>query len=229
MEINESCILYDAPPVAHEFNNNNISLNKKNTYKIIRCNDFIISSKIKNIIEDKSLNLKISLKNEDFKKIRKAILVDIINFIQSYCDVKLLSNNLNYKNEFFDINKRVYNNFYYSLDINFDAIQKSKELQFKDIKYDIVQKETGTEFYCSNHKRYFKTKMAFDSHYRATHKFKCNICGLFLGFKKKLDKHITNIHKNNINNFINQIFDEGKKINIKESMNKIDNIELNQK
>ena len=96
MEINESSKLYDAPPVAHEFkNHNNYSLNKKNTYKIIRCNDFIISSKIKNIIEDKSLNLKISLKNEDFKKIRKAILVDIINFIQSYCDVKLLSNNLN--------------------------------------------------------------------------------------------------------------------------------------
>ena len=67
----------------------------------------------------------------------------------------------------------------------------------KDIKYDIVQKETGTEFFCSNHKRYFKTKMAFDNHYRATHKFKCNICGLFLGFKKKLDKHISNIHKNN--------------------------------
>ena len=29
MEINESSKLYDAPPVAHEFNNNNISLIKR--------------------------------------------------------------------------------------------------------------------------------------------------------------------------------------------------------
>ena len=56
--------------------------------------------------------------------------------------------------------------------------------------------EKNEIFYCPSHKKKFKSNEALINHCRATHKFKCLLCGNLFGILSKYNKHFKNCHNN---------------------------------
>ena len=186
---------YEAPPVA--FNINAFNLEKIKKYKIIKNKTLSILSKHNNL-KNKNYELsklKIDISKETLKSLEKNILLDIIIYIQNYCNISLNSNIFIFNNSNLEINKSKNN-------LNeFLMTLKNKSNNIK------IESEKKDDYYCINHNRYFKSNEALQNHYRASHKFKCEICGVYYSSKIKLEKHIINknhqIHKNN-NNILNK-------------------------
>ena len=186
---------YEAPPVA--FNINVLNLEKIKKYKIIKNKTLSILSKHNNL-KNKNYELsklKIDISKETLKSLEKNILLDIIIYIQNYCNIFLNSNIFIFNNSNLEINKSKNN-------LNeFLMTLKNKSNNIK------IESEKKDDYYCINHNRYFKSNEALQNHYRASHKFKCEICGVYYSSKIKLEKHIINknhqIHKNN-NNILNK-------------------------
>ena len=186
---------YEAPPVA--FNINVLNLEKIKKYKIIKNKTLSILSKHNNL-KNKNYELsklKIDISKETLKSLEKNILLDIIIYIQNYCNISLNSNIFIFNNSNLEINKSKNN-------LNeFLMTLKNKSNNIK------IESEKKDDYYCINHNRYFKSNEALQNHYRASHKFKCEICGVYYSSKIKLEKHIINknhqIHKNN-NNILNK-------------------------
>ena len=186
---------YEAPPVA--FNINAFNLEKIKKYKIIKNKTLSILSKHNNL-KNKNYELsklKIDISKETLKSLEKNILLDIIIYIQNYCNISLISNIFIFNNSNLEINKSKNN-------LNeFLMTLKNKSNNIK------IESEKKDDYYCINHNRYFKSNEALQNHYRASHKFKCEICGVYYSSKIKLEKHIINknhqIHKNN-NNILNK-------------------------
>ena len=186
---------YEAPPVA--FNINAFNLEKIKKYKIIKNKTLSILSKHNNLKNKnyESSKLKIDISKETLKSLEKNILLDIIIYIQNYCNIFLNSNIFIFNNSNLEINKSKNN-------LNeFLMTLKNKSNNIK------IESEKKDDYYCINHNRYFKSNEALQNHYRASHKFKCEICGVYYSSKIKLEKHIINknhqIHKNN-NNILNK-------------------------
>ena len=185
---------YEAPPVA--FNINAFNLEKIKKYKIIKNKTLSILSKHNNL-KNKNYELsklKIDISKETLKSLEKNILLDIIIYIQNYCNISLISNIFIFNNSNLEINKSKNN-------LNeFLMTLKNKSNNIK------IESEKKDDYYCINHNRYFKSNEALQNHYRASHKFKCEICGVYYSSKIKLEKHIINknhqIHNNNNNNNI---------------------------
>ena len=96
----EDLKLYEAPPVAF------FSLKEKNNNKIIKENSFIIlSSYDKNIAKNESSKLKIDIDLESLGYQSKQILLDIMNFIQHFCNLPLVSSNYILNNEYIEFKK----------------------------------------------------------------------------------------------------------------------------
>ena len=186
---------YEAPPVA--FNINAFNLEKIKKYKIIKNKTLSILSKHNNL-KNKNYELsklKIDISKETLKSLEKNILLDIIIYIQNYCNISLNSNIFIFNNSNLEINKSKNN-------LNeFLMTLKNKSNNIK------IESEKKDDYYCINHNRYFKSNEALQNHYRASHKFKCEICGVYYSSKIKLEKHIINknhqIHNNN-NNILNK-------------------------
>ena len=186
---------YEAPPVA--FNINAFNLEKIKKYKIIKNKTLSILSKHNNL-KNKSneiSKLKIDISKETLKSLEKNILLDIIIYIQNYCNIFLNSNIFIFNNSNLEINKSKNNSNEFLMTL------KNKSNNIK------IESEKKDDYYCINHNRYFKSNEALQNHYRASHKFKCEICGVYYSSKIKLEKHIINknhqIHKNN-NNILNK-------------------------
>ena len=208
ISLNESFRLFDAPPVA--FNINDINLEKAKNYKIIKNDSLSILSK-QNISKNNNkerYKLKINISREILKNQDKNCLLEIINIIRNLCEISLISNNFIFKNSNLEFNKNKDNP-----NELFMTLKSKNEFKIFNNK-----KETQilTDYYCSNHKRYFKSNEALQNHIKTTHKFKCEKCGVYFSNKRKLDKHIINlshqVHKNN-NEFINKKSGIAKEIN----------------
>ena len=194
ISFNENLKSCEAPPVAFNINSLNIEKNKK--YKIAKNSSLAILSKSQNL---KKLNyelskLKIDISPEVLKSMEKNNLLDIINFIQNYCSISLISNNFIFNNPNFEINQSSTNPKNFTL-----ILSKNK------INNDKIISEKIRDFYCSNHNRHFKSNEALQNHIRATHKFICDKCGVYFINKIKLLKHKNKFHQiqNNNNDFIN--------------------------
>lgn len=184
----ENIKLCEAPPVAF------INMEKKN-YKIIYLNNLSILKNSK--CNKEPSKLKIDIESDVLKVQDKKVLIDIINFIQRFCDLSLISTifdlngtDLNIKKDEKDINK-------YSLVL--------KDKKDKNIYINQNNNELS-DFYCPNHNKHFKDRQSLQNHNKAKHKFKCHKCGQLFGKKAKLENHLFyNCHsiKNNNNN-INQ-------------------------
>ena len=218
--LNESFRLFDAPPVAFTTDFKNINSEKKVIYKIITTERLSIlsSSKNKNVKENKKFNLKIGIESDILKKQDKKVLFDIINFIKNACNLSLKSRYLIFNNSNIEINpsKTILNEFVIELK------------QKNEIKLNGEYKKTEhTNFYCSNHNRYFKTKEDLQRHCKAKHKFKCEKCGLFFSLKSKLDKHLLN-QCNSFNKNNNNINTKNKSQNIpiNKTINENDDLKL---
>ena len=187
-----------------------INLEKAKNYKIIKNDSLSILSK-QNISKNNNkerYKLKINISREILKNQDKNCLLEIINIIRNLCEISLISNNFIFKNSNLEFNKNKDNP-----NELFMTLKSKNEFKIFNNK-----KETQilTDYYCSNHKRYFKSNEALQNHIKTTHKFKCEKCGVYFSNKRKLDKHIINlshqVHKNN-NEFINKKSGIAKEIN----------------
>ena len=183
----ENIKLCEAPPVAF------INMEKKN-YQIIYNNNFSIQKKPQCI--KRSFKLKIGIESEELKRQDKKVLIDVINFIQRFCDLSLIST-------LFDLNGT-------DLSIKKDEKEANKYslvLKDKNIKNFCINLNNNrlTDFYCPDHNKHFKTRQSLQNHCKAMHKFKCDKCGQLFGKKAKLENHLFyNCHTVKSNNNINQ-------------------------
>jgi len=192
--------------------NNLMILNKLNNFnyfnQINRINNNInninnnnnnINSKI---IEDNNNNLKIDIPQLLLTKIEKKYLIDLILFIQLYCNLKIKNKNLVLNHDIYEIKRK--NNNQYALNVKDSekiSIENNEEYEEEEnIKENFMNREYSDNiiivspkkgiFHCINHNKSFKTKNGLMSHCKASHKFRCGKCGIFFASEKKINEHV---------------------------------------
>ena len=213
----EDLKLYEAPPVAF------VSLKEKNNNKIIKENSFIIlSSYDKNIAKNESNELKIDINLESLRYQSKQILLDIMNFIQHFCHLSLVSSNYILNNKYIEIKKSETKKNQYLLSLK----ENQNNIFDRNIIYDI---------------NYYKNINSFSNG-----KFECKKCGLLFRNKDELEYHslykcniirnnndiyfnkkINNVNLFNINNSNKNMIKEKNEIINKDEDKNIDNINNN--
>ena len=133
---------YEAPPVA--FNINALNLEKIKNYKIIKNKALTILSNSQKFKKDNNelSKLKIDISQEKLKTLDKNILLDIIIYIQNYCNISLISNIFIFDNSNLEINISKININEYLM------VLKNKSSNKK------IESKKKVDFYCLNHNRF---------------------------------------------------------------------------
>ena len=147
----------EAPPAA--LNIDFLNFEKIKNYKITKNNNFIIYSKSQNSIKNKLI---IDISHETLKSLEKDILLDIITYINNYCGIYLISNNINFNKSKLEIKKSKINTNEYSMMLKNNRVNNK------------IKSEISNEFHCSNLNRYFKLNEASQTHFKDTHKYYIN-------------------------------------------------------
>ena len=192
-----------------------------------------------NKIESDKHKISINISPVILKNLSIDYLLDLILFINGYCETTIEEKYTNFKHDIFKIEKNIRDLNEYFIIIKKEKNEKNKNINIKNEndkkgnniikgKKDNCSKQLNSIsiindkdnqdsenknniFVCSNHNRKFKNKKDYMKHCMAIHKFKCEKCSIFFGTKTKFNKHSC-IKKNLINNFINNIIINGKAI-----------------
>ena len=211
-------------------------LNRLNNFnyfnQVNRINNNINNNINSKLVEDN--NLMIDIPQLLLTKIEKKYLIDLIIFIQLYCNLKIKNKNLVLRHDIYEIKRK--NNIQYAIQIKNSEkriLENDEEEEENIIKENSLNKEYNDNiifispqkriFHCINHNKNFKTKDGLMSHCKATHQFRCGKCGIFFGSIKKINEHIQFC---NINKDEEEDEDEGNKIKCSECNMFFDNVEL---
>ena len=186
--------------------NNLMLLNSLNNFnyfnQVNRINNNINNNSINsnsNFVEDN--NLKIDIPQLLLTKIEKKYLIDLIIFIQTYCNLKIKSKHLILQHNIYEIKRK--NNNQYALNVKESekkSIENNEEEKENIINENSINREYRDNvvivspkkgiFHCINHNKNFKTKNGLMSHCKSSHKFRCGKCGIFFGSIKKINEHV---------------------------------------